>query len=125
MEKLEKFITQKINKNNKLLIMALTETTNIPLGFIAPSFELLNPLTNKNEKLNDLKSTDATVIVFMCNHCPYVIHVLNQLVKISNEYKKNVNFIGINSNDIISYPEDSPENMKKLVKDYNIKFLFI
>ena len=65
--------------------MALTETTNIPLGFIAPSFELLNPLTNKNEKLNDLKSTDATVIVFMCNHCPYVIHVLNQLVKISNE----------------------------------------
>ena len=71
--------------------MALTETTNIPLGFIAPSFELLNPLTNKNEKLNDLKSTDATVIVFMCNHCPYVIHVLNQLVKISNEYKqKNV-----------------------------------
>ena len=102
MEKLKKFITQKINKNNKLLIMALIETTNIPLGFIAPSFELLN-VTNKNEKLNDLKSTDATVIVFMCNHCPYVIHVLNQLVKISIEYKqKNVNFIGINSNDIIS-----------------------
>ena len=106
--------------------MALTETTNIPLGFIAPSFELLNPSTNKNEKLNDLKSTDATVIVFMCNHCPYVIHVLNQLVKISNEYKqKNVNFIGINSNDIIAYPEDSPENMKKLVKDYNIKFPYL
>jgi len=106
--------------------MALTETTNIPLGFIAPSFELLNPLTNKKEKLNDLKSNEATVIVFMCNHCPYVIHVLNQLVEISNEYKqKNVNFIGINSNDIISYPEDSPENMKKLVKDYNIKFPYL
>ena len=73
--------------------MALTETTNIPLGFIAPSFELLNPLTNKNEKLNDLKSTDATVIVFMCNHCPYVIHVLNQLVKISNEYKKKMSIL--------------------------------
>ena len=106
--------------------MALTETTNIPLGFIAPSFELLNPLTNKMEKLNDLKANEATVIVFMCNHCPYVIHVLNQLVEISNEYKqKNVNFIGINSNDIISYPEDSPENMKKLVKDYNIKFPYL
>ena len=106
--------------------MALTETTNIPLGFIAPPFELLNPLTNKKEKLHDLKSTRATVIVFMCNHCPYVIHVLNQLVEISNEYKqKNVSFIGINSNDIISYPEDSPENMQKLVKDYNIKFPYL
>ena len=69
--------------------MALTETTNIPLGFIAPSFELLNLLTNKNEKLNDLKSTDATVIVFMCNHCPYVIHVLNQLLRyLMNTNKK-------------------------------------
>ena len=106
--------------------MALTETTNIPLGFIAPSFELLNPLTNKKEKLNDLKSNKATVIVFMCNHCPYVIHILNQLVEISNEYKqKNVNFIGINSNDIISYPEDSPENMRKLIKDFNIKFPYL
>ena len=106
--------------------MALTETTNIPLGFIAPSFELLNPLNNKKEKLNDLKSNEVTVIVFMCNHCPYVIHILNQLVEISNEYKqKNVNFIGINSNDIISYPEDSPENMRKLIKDFNIKFPYL
>ena len=106
--------------------MALTETTNIPLGFIAPSFELLNPLTNKKEKLNDLKSKVATVIVFMCNHCPYVIHILDELVKIANDYfSKEITFIGINSNNIISHPQDSPENMVKLIKEYNIPFSYL
>ena len=106
--------------------MALTPTKKIPLGFLAPEFNLLNPVTNKFENLNDLKSDIVTVIVFMCNHCPYVIHVLDQLVQISNDYKsKKVRFIGINSNNIISHPEDSPEKMKTLVKEYNIPFSYL
>ena len=106
--------------------MALTPTKKIPLGFLAPEFNLLNPVTNKFENLNDLKSDIVTVVVFMCNHCPYVIHVLDQLVQISNDYKsKKVRFIGINSNNIISHPEDSPEKMKKLVKEYNIPFSYL
>ncbi len=106
--------------------MALTPTKKIPLGFLAPEFNLLNPVTNKFENLNDLKSDIVTVVVFMCNHCPYVIHVLDQLVQISNDYKsKKVRFIGINSNNIISHPEDSPEKMKELVKEYNIPFSYL
>ena len=106
--------------------MALTPTKKIPLGFLAPEFNLLNPVTNKFENLNDLKSDIVTVIVFMCNHCPYVIHVLDQLVQISNDYKsKKVRFIGINSNNTISHPEDSPEKMKILVKEYNIPFSYL
>ena len=106
--------------------MALTPTKNIPLGFLAPAFNLLNPVTNKFENLDDLKSDTVTVIIFMCNHCPYVIHILDQLIQISNDYKsKGVSFIGINSNNIISHPQDSPENMNELVKKYNIPFPYL
>ncbi len=106
--------------------MALTPTKKIPLGFFAPGFKLLNPVTNKFENLDDLKSEKVTVIIFMCNHCPYVIHVLDQLVQIANDYKlKGVSFIGINSNNTISHPQDSPDNMKKLVEEYNISFSYL
>ena len=97
--------------------MVLTPTTQIPLGFIAPDFRLLNPVLRKVQSLTELKSNKATLIVFMCNHCPYVIHVLDGLVKLANEYlAKDVAVIGINSNDIINYPDDSPEKMIDLVK---------
>tara|TARA_B100000902_G_scaffold63329_2_gene70156 strand:- start:6357 stop:6911 length:555 start_codon:yes stop_codon:yes gene_type:complete len=106
--------------------MALTPTKLIPLGFIAPKFKLLNPKINQYEKLEDLSSEKATLIVFMCNHCPYVIHILPELVKISNDYiKKGISFIAINSNDIETYPEDSPENMIKLIEEYNIPFPYL
>ena len=106
--------------------MALTPTKKIPLGFIAPDFNLINPYLNKTQSINDLKGDNATLIVFMCNHCPYVIHILNQLVKLYSDYKeKGISVIGINSNDIISYPEDSPENMIKLIKKYNINFPYL
>ena len=106
--------------------MALTPTKNIPLGFLAPYFNLFNPLINKKVDLNEFKGSKATVIIFMCNHCPYVIHILDQLVKIANDYtEKQIAFIGINSNNIISHPQDSPENMVKLINEYNIPFHYL
>lgn len=106
--------------------MALTPTKNIPLGFIAPKFNLINPNENKKQTLSDLKGEKGTVIVFMCNHCPYVIHILPELIKIANDYiQKGISFIAINSNDITSYPEDSPENMIKLIKEYQIPFPYL
>ena len=81
--------------------MVLTSTISKELGFRAPDFSLLEPLTNKYVKLDDVKSKHVTLIVFMCNHCPYVIHILPQFVKIANDYKKKgVSVVGINSNDI-------------------------
>jgi len=106
--------------------MVLTPTTQIPLGFIAPDFRLLNPVLKKEQSLKELKSNKATLIIFMCNHCPYVIHVLDGLVKLANEYlAKDVAVIGINSNDIINYPDDSPEKMIDLVNQNNIEFPYL
>ena len=106
--------------------MVLTSTISKKLGFKAADFRLLEPLTNKYVKLDDVKSKHVTLIVFMCNHCPYVIHILPQLVKIANDYKKKgVSVIGINSNDISEYPDDSPAKMLDLIKKYKIPFVYL
>lgn len=106
--------------------MVLTTTTTFPLGYTAPDFNLMNPLTKNMESLNELKSEKATVVVFMCNHCPYVVHILDGLIQLANDYMpQGISIIGINSNDIIHYPDDSPENMVKLIEDYKIPFPYL
>tara|TARA_Y100000766_G_C18842629_1_gene573980 strand:- start:672 stop:1307 length:636 start_codon:yes stop_codon:yes gene_type:complete len=106
--------------------MVLTPTAQIPLGYYAPQFNLLNPVIDKKQSLDQLKSQKATVIIFMCNHCPYVVHILDILVQLSQDYlTKSISFIGINSNDILKYPDDSPEKMVELVKNNNIPFPYL
>ena len=93
--------------------MAATPSKMIPLGTPAPSFELLDVITGKYIKLNDLKSSISTVIMFICNHCPYVKLINSEITKLGMEYiPRGVSIIAINSNNYISYPDDSPENMK-------------
>ncbi len=107
--------------------MAETPSTMIKLGTIAPDFWLPNPRTQKKVTWTEVKSNKATVIMFICNHCPYVLHILNKLVSVTNDYqKKGVNFAAINSNDVNNYPEDSPENMVKLAETagFNFPYLF-
>ena len=83
--------------------MSLTPSKMIPLGTVAPDFELPDTVSGTTLSLNDLKSEVATVIMFICNHCPYVKHVRQELVRITNEYmEKDVSFIAINSNDILA-----------------------
>jgi len=106
--------------------MVLTPTQKIPLGFEAPEFNLLNPSIGRNQSLEELQSDHATLIIFMCNHCPYVVHVLDGLVQLANDYlPKGISIIGINSNDVINYPDDSPEKMIDLVKNNNIPFPYL
>tara|TARA_B100000579_G_scaffold433985_1_gene453842 strand:- start:5705 stop:6259 length:555 start_codon:yes stop_codon:yes gene_type:complete len=106
--------------------MVLTPTKQIPLGFFAPDFELLNPLSGENQSLINLQSKKATLIVFMCNHCPYVIHILDGLIALAQDYEpKGVSVIAINSNDTLNYPDDSPEKMIDLVTDYTIPFPYL
>lgn len=84
----------------------------IPLGTIAPDFTLLDTRTNKLLTLNELKSNTATVIMFLCNHCPYVKHIQRKLVEVANKYQANgIQFIAISSNDATNYPEDGPKQM--------------
>ena len=98
----------------------------MPLGTKAPEFELINPITSELNSLNGYKGEKGTVIMFICNHCPFVIYVNDELISIANEYKKSgINFIAINSNDTINYPEDSPKNMVITAKDCNYPFPYL
>ena len=99
----------------------------IPLGSKAPSFNLHDVTSEKTYTLNDLASKEATVIMFICNHCPYVKHINTGLVQLAYDYQqKGVSFIAINSNDANNYPDDSPEKMKEtaLSLGYPFPYLF-
>jgi len=99
----------------------------IPLGSTAPDFTLLDVVSGLPFSLTRAKGPQATLILFICNHCPYVKHINTALVSLGNDYKdKGVNLIAISSNDIISHPEDSPEEMKKvaLAEAYPFPYLY-
>ena len=106
--------------------MALTPSVMIPLGSEAPAFNLPDTVSGRNKSLDELKSDIATVIMFICNHCPYVKHVQTGLVELANDYlPKGVNFIAINSNDVLNYPDDSPENMKAVAERLGYPFPYL
>lgn len=107
--------------------MAITPSTMIPLGTIAPDFTLADTISNKFMQLADLKSDIATVIMFICNHCPYVKHIQAALVELANEYiAKKIAFIAISANDPVDYPEDAPEKMREnaLQSGFPFPYLF-
>lgn len=93
--------------------MAYTESNMLPLGTQAPDFQLLNPSSGQAERLADIaRGASATVVMFLCNHCPYVLYINPEIAKIVEAYgPKGVHFVGINSNDAITHPEDAPEKM--------------
>lgn len=107
--------------------MAKTPSNMIPLGTKAPDFKLKDVISNTfltfySEK-NDYQ---ASVVMFICNHCPFVKHVNNEIVRVANDYStKNIRFFAINSNDIKNYPEDSPEKMKIVAQSENYPFPYL
>jgi thiol-disulfide isomerase/thioredoxin len=106
--------------------MARTETTPVELGFTAPDFYLPDLQSDKFLKLTDVRGEIATVIMFICNHCPYVRHIMPELVKTAKEYeKKGVSFVAVNSNDIENYPDDSPDKMKIFAREYGFSFPYL
>ena len=109
-----------------ILRMALTPSTMLPLGTTAPDFRL--PDTNaKTVSLADFRDKSALLVIFMCNHCPYVKHIREGLAQLARDYiPRGVGMVGINSNDVANYPEDSPANMAKEVKSagYNFPYLY-
>lgn len=106
--------------------MAATETIQIPLGFIAPDFNLLDTVSGKKISFKDIRGNKGTVVMFICNHCPYVIHVREEILRIAKEYMpKGIGFVAISSNDVTKYPEDSPEKMKLLAKELHFPFPYL
>lgn len=105
--------------------MALTQSTMIDLGSPAPDF-LLPSTEGGNVGLSDFKSAKALVVLFICNHCPYVIHIAPALSALAREYmSKGIGFVAINSNDVRAYPADSFDLMKveKAKRDYPFRYL--
>ena len=106
--------------------MVLTPTTQIPLGFRAPDFTLPDAISGKELSLEDLASEKGTVIMFICNHCPYVKHVINGIVELANDYMpRGISFIAISSNDVENYPDDSPDKMKEEAARLGFKFPYL
>jgi len=99
----------------------------LALGTEAPDFRLPDTVSGQIKSLKELKSTQATVIMFICNHCPFVKHVNDQLVALANDYhSQGVSFIAISSNDVENYPEDHPDKMKEyaLALGYPFPYLY-
>ncbi len=106
--------------------MARTPSNMIPLGTVAPNFNLLNTINDEYTDLQKLKGSKGTVIMFICNHCPFVVHVNSQLVEIANNYaKKGIGFIAISSNDAETYPQDGPKQMKIHAKEVGYPFPYL
>ena len=88
----------------------------LPLGTAAPHFQLTDT-NGRTFSLADFKSAPALLVIFMCNHCPYVVHIRAGLAQLARDYApKNIAIVGINSNDVENYPDDSPVKMKDEVK---------
>ena len=103
--------------------MALTASENLPQGTPMPEFSLPNVVTGRHDNSSSLLGPKATVIIFLCRHCPYVVHVLPEVVRLAGDYMaRGVSFAGISANDATSYPDDSPANLAKMVSDRALPF---
>jgi len=105
--------------------MVLLESTKVPLGTPAEDFSLPG-VDDKTYTLADFDGVKALVIVFMCNHCPYVQSQWKRLVALQNKYREQgVRFVGINPNFNPDYPEDSFEKMKEYAVTYEMNFPYL
>jgi thiol-disulfide isomerase/thioredoxin len=112
--------------NEKVQEMAETPSRMIPLGTKAVDFILPDTVTGKKMSLKELSSDTATVIMFICNHCPFVKHIQSELVRLAKEYiPKGISFIAISSNDVEKYPADAPDYMKEVAQRFSFPFPYL
>ncbi len=103
--------------------MSLTPSTMLPLGTTAVDFSLPDVVTKKKITLKNFSNKKALLVMFICQHCPYVQHIKKELARLGNDYAaKDIAIVGISSNDADKYPDDSPEELAKFVKESGIRF---
>jgi len=106
--------------------MARTVSNMLALGTPAPDFELLDTNTDKMIHLQQLRADVATVIMFICNHCPFVIHIKDELSQLAINYQnQGINFAAISANDVDNFPQDSPANMTLFAAQNNFSFPYL
>ncbi len=106
--------------------MALTPSNMLELGTIAPDFNLIDTVSDQQMTYADVAGARGTVVIFSCNHCPFVIHVNDELVRVANDYQvQGINFVAISSNDVVNYPQDGPAEMKVLAEEAGYPFPYL
>lgn len=106
--------------------MARTPSNMLDLGTKVPNFTLPNAVDAKVYSFSDVQGKRGTVVMFICNHCPYVMHVFDGIASLANDYmKQGFGFVAISSNDVENYPDDSPELMKKTAEEQGFNFPYL
>jgi peroxiredoxin len=106
--------------------MAATPSVMKALGSVAPEFKLPDTVSGKLISLKQLRGKVATLVMFICNHCPYVKLLNPEIVKMANEFQaRGVSFVAISSNDAIQYPDDGPDQMKIVAKQLGYPFPYL
>ena len=106
--------------------MSLTPSTMLPLGTIAPNFDLMDAVTKNSMSLKDVRGKHGTVVMFICNHCPFVKHINEELVRVCNDYRvTGFGFVAISSNDVEKYPQDHPDLMWQNAREEGYPFPYL
>ena len=98
----------------------------LPLGAKAPKFKLFDTLSKQTKSYEVLKGTKGMLIMFICNHCPYVLHMQDALVAVGNKYLElGIGVAAISSNDVVAYPDDDPVKMERFAMNLGFKFPYL
>lgn len=101
-------------------------STMLALGTVAPPFTLPDTISGRMLSLDELRGEKGTLVMFICNHCPFVIHVNDELVRLGNDYaSRGISLVAISSNDIESYPQDAPDRMREVARHYGYPFPYL
>jgi peroxiredoxin len=106
--------------------MARTYSEMMPLKKVAPDFKLKDTTSGEIIEKSQTIGEYGLAVMFICNHCPFVIHVLDEILRITSEYQsKGIGFVAISANDVVNYPADSPEKMAELGKKHQFNFPYL
>lgn len=106
--------------------MARTPSNMLALNTKAPDFKLLDTVSKDLLRFQDIKGEKGTVVMFICNHCPFVLHVNEEIVRVANDYRVlGFGFVAISSNDVENYPQDGPEFMEQLAYEQHYSFPYL
>jgi peroxiredoxin len=103
--------------------MALTESTMLPLGTKAPDFQLVDVVSDKIVSLETFADKEALLVMFICQHCPFVKHVKHELANLGKDYAETkLGIVAISANDVANYPDDSPQNLKAMAEELDLTY---
>lgn len=106
--------------------MVLTDSTMMPLGTPAPDFRLPDTVSGENRCFADVAGDKGTLVMFICNHCPYVVHIADGLATVAAEYMpKGIGFVAISANDVGERPEDGPPYMRTFAREHRLAFPYL